>query len=88
MIGAEGKTNGAIRDRPRREQAMTDQGAHSPEPAWEFPATGELVVSDARRAELAPKLAALLADLRELEELDSPELEPAGPWNTDDDAGR
>jgi hypothetical protein len=63
---------------------MTDESASPPAPAAAFLTNGELAVSDARRDELAPKLTALLADLRKLEALESPELEPAGPWNADD----
>ena len=66
---------------------MTDASSQRRAAGTELPAIGELVLSDERRAELAPKLAALLADLRKLEDLESPELEPATPWNADDDAG-
>jgi hypothetical protein len=37
-------------------------------------------VSEERRAELAPKLRALLEDFDRLRELERPELEPAPPW--------
>ena len=58
------------------------------DPPGELPIVGELTLSAERRAELAPKLAALLHDLRKLEDLERSELEPAAPWNADDNAGR
>lgn len=43
--------------------------------------------SEERRTELAPKLRVLLADLGRLDELVTPEGEPATPWPWADEAG-
>jgi hypothetical protein len=53
------------------------------------PVFDEAFLSDARRAELAPKLRILLADLVQIRELERPESEPATPWPwRADDGGR
>jgi hypothetical protein len=53
-----------------------------------LPTLGELELSEERRIHLAPKLDALLTQLRRLEELERPELEPAPSmarrWDVDD----
>jgi hypothetical protein len=67
---------------------MTNDQTLTSRTSGELPVVGELALSTERRAELAPKLTALLADLRKLEELEMPELEPAMPWKANDDAGR
>jgi hypothetical protein len=64
-----------------------------PEPSGRQTATlssgGDLELSAERRAILAPKFAALLAQLRQIEELERPELEPAPTmpdgWDADGD---
>jgi hypothetical protein len=55
-----------------------------------LPTLGEAPLSEERRAVLAPKLAAVLAQLRHLEDLERPELEPAPakPERWDDDERR
>jgi hypothetical protein len=55
-----------------------------------LPTVGELELSEERQAILGPKLAALLAELRKIEELEEPELEPAaaGSWERDADVRR
>lgn len=62
--------------------------AVNPDPAeQDLAAPGDLVLSPERRALLAPKLAALLAELAKLEALEGPDLEPdtAAPWGPDAD---
>lgn len=52
---------------------------------------GDLSLSEERRAYLAPRLQALLADFAKLEERESPELEPATtvrPWEGDGNGPR
>lgn len=66
--------------------------ANNPTPRGGFtnsqPTDGELVIGDERRAVLAPKLAAILAQFRQLEELERPYGEPAPPmpqrWDGDE----
>ena len=54
------------------------------------PTAGDLELTEERRQILGPKLAALLAELRKIEELEEPELEPAaaGSWERDADVRR
>jgi hypothetical protein len=69
---------------------MTDRSGPLVKPADAQPPLGELVLSEERRAVLAPKLAAVLTQLRHLEDLERPELEPAPakPERWDDDERR
>jgi hypothetical protein len=52
------------------------------------PTDGELALADERRAILAPKLLAVLAQFRQLEEMERPDVEPAPPmperWDSDE----
>ena len=69
---------------------MTDVPAPPRHQVGPLPTSGELELSEERRAILGPKLEALLAELRKIEELELPELEPAvaGSWGGDADARR
>jgi hypothetical protein len=57
-------------------------------PLGAMPTVGELELTEERRAVLGPKLEALLAQLRQLEDLERPELEPAPTeprgWDADE----
>ena len=47
--------------------------------AGSLPTLSELPLGEERRAVLAPKLAAVLTQFRQIEELERPEVEPAPP---------
>jgi hypothetical protein len=69
---------------------MTDDRARAGDPDFDWGA-GDLPLSEERRAYLAPRLRALMADFAKLEAGESPELEPATtvrPWAGDDDGSR
>jgi hypothetical protein len=67
---------------------MTDVPAPQGASASTPPTLSESFPGEERRAALAPKLAALLTQFRQLEELEHPDVEPAPPmperWDGDE----
>jgi hypothetical protein len=67
---------------------MTDVPAPRGGSAGFLPTLSEVSLGEERRAALAPKLAALLTQFRQLEELERPDVEPAPPmperWDVDE----
>jgi hypothetical protein len=62
---------------PGLEERMADGPALPGGFADSLPTFGELPLGEERRAVLAPKLAAVLTQFRQIEELERPDVEPA-----------
>lgn len=60
-----------------RQEPSSAEHTAQPTTTSGVPVCGELLLTEARLALLAPKLRALLEDFRRLEGLESPDVEPA-----------